>query len=447
MFKGFSFKYAISIIIGYVTLFFSPAIYLGLTSGNGWWPLFASIVVGFVQVMAASAILGLLSNDMMSLKEQHSPLAGGLLCGLSICGLLFWLVFPSLLGYTSLFENTFIYYGFYRSSESPRIISIAFFLIACLVYIMFILGSVEVAGLKIDKGIKSIRNSSPFLKGVVFSISFFFLVGVVSYLIPVSARISYNTQIKHLNEKIDSINNSRNRIKEIRSKEERVLSFSDFKLGSSIDSCIHIINSSYEYSLLPDDKAQNEFKSYGVLIGNNDYSTVYDSLLFVSSEWDNKPTIIALYCRKNRLLAIQFKTAHELDSIVFLYSQKYGESENLLPREVELFDPYIHFFYDRIDRPIYVEPTEHLGETNIWTFKNAIISIRRQKYGDCYVTYFDRSCERLLKALQDKLEQERRILEKRKNDSIRRLEEHEQRLRNSENRMRERKHKESIEKI
>ena len=131
MFKGVSFKYAISIIIGYVTLFFSPAIYLGLTSGNGWWPLFASIVVGFVQVMAASAISGLLSNDMMSLKEQHSPLAGGLLCGLSICGLLFWLVFPSLLGYTSLFENTFIYYGFYRSSESPSIISIAFFLIAC----------------------------------------------------------------------------------------------------------------------------------------------------------------------------------------------------------------------------------------------------------------------------------------------------------------------------
>lgn len=447
MFKGFSFKYAISIIIGYVTLFFSPAIYLGLTSGNGWWPLFASIVVGFVQVMAASAISGLLSNDMMSLKEQHSPLAGGLLCGLSICGLLFWLVFPSLLGYTSLFENTFIYYGFYRSSESPSIISIAFFLIACLVYIMFISGSVEVAGLKIDKGIKSIRNSSPFLKGVVFSIFFFFLVGVVSYLIPVSARISYNTQIKHLNEKIDSINNSRNRIKEIRSKEERVLSFADFKLGSSLDSCINVINSSYEYSILPADKVQDKYKSYSITIGDVDYSTVFDSLLYVSYEWDNEPTVIGLFCRKNKLLAIQFKTAHEIDSIVSLYSQKYGETETILPREVELSDPCIHYLFDRHDSPIYSEPGEQFADTNIWTFKNAIISIRRQKYGDCYITYFDRSCERLLKALQDKLEQERRILEERRNDSIRRIEEYEQRVRNSEERMRVRKHKESIEKI
>ena len=423
MFKGFSFKYAISIIIGYVTLFFSPAIYLGLTSGNGWWPLFASIVVGFVQVMAASAISGLLSNDMMSLKEQHSPLAGGLLCGLSICGLLFWLVFPSLLGDTSLFENTFIYYGFYIS------------------------GSVEVAGLKIDKGIKSIRNSSPFLKGVVFSISFFFLVGVVSYLIPVSARISYNTQIKHLNEKIDSINNSRNRIKEIRSKEERVLSFTDFKLGSSLDSCINVINSSYEYSILPADKVHDKYKSYSITIGDVDYSTVFDSLLYVSYEWDNEPTVIGLFCRKNKLLAIQFKTAHEIDSIVSLYSQKYGETETFLPRVVELSDPCIHYFFDRHDSPIYSEPREEFADTNIWTFKNAIISIRRQKYGDCYITYFDRSCERLLKALQDKLEQERRILEERRNDSIRRIEEYEQRVRNSEERMRVRKHKESIEKI
>ena len=447
MFKGFSFKYAISILIGYVTLFFSPAIYLGLTSGNGWWPLFASIVVGFVQVMAASAISGLLSNDMMSLKENPSPLAGGILCGLSICGLLFWLVFPSLLGYTSLFENTFIYYGFYRSTESPSIISIAFFLFACLVYIVFISGSVEVAGLKIDKGIKSIRKSPPFLKGVVFSISFFFLVGVVSYLIPVGARISYNTQIKHLNEKIDSINNSRNRIKEIRSKENRVLSFADFKLGSSIDSCINVINSSYEYTVLPTNQVQDKYKSNGIIIGDVDYSTVFDSLLYVSYEWDNEPTVIGLYCRKNRLFAIQFNTTHDPDSIVSLYSQKYGETETLLPREVELSDSYSYYLYDRYDKAIYVETGEHLADTNIWTFKNAIISIRKHDYRDCYITYFDRTCESILKDLQNKIEQERRMLEKRKNDSIRRIEEYEQRLRNSEERMRERKHKESIEKI
>lgn len=66
MFKGFSFKYAISIIIGYVTLFFSPAIYLGLTSGNGWWPLFASIVVGFVQIIATSIISGLIPVSISS---------------------------------------------------------------------------------------------------------------------------------------------------------------------------------------------------------------------------------------------------------------------------------------------------------------------------------------------------------------------------------------------
>jgi len=41
-----------------------------------------------------------------------------------------------------------------------------------------------------------------------------------------------------------------------------------------IDSCIHIINSSYDYSLLPNGKAQDEYKSYGITIGDVDYSTV-----------------------------------------------------------------------------------------------------------------------------------------------------------------------------
>ena len=447
MFKGFSFKYAISIIIGYVVLFFSPAIYLGLTSGNGWWPLFASIVVGFAQIIAISIISGLISDNMMTIKEKPSPIAGGLFCGLSICGLLFWLIFPSLVGYTHLLENTFCYYGFYRQSESPSIISIAFFLIAAALYILLISASIEVAGHNVDKGWKSIRNCPSFIKGVVFTVSFFIIVGLISYLLPVHARISYSNYVKQQNERIDSINNSRKTIKEIRSKEERVLSFADFKLGSSIDSCIKVINSSYEYSLLPVDKVPNEYKSYDITIGNVDYSAVFDSLLYVSSEWDNEPTVICLSGRKNRLLAIQFKTAHESDSIVSLYSQKYGETETLLPREVELSDSYSYYLYDRYDRNIYVEPGEHLTDTNIWTFKNAIISIRKQDYEDCRIIYFDRACETILKSIQDKIEQERRMLEKRKNDSIRRIEEYEQRLRNSEERIRELKHKESIEKI
>lgn len=447
MFKGFSFKYAISIIIGYVALFFSPAIYLGLTCGNGWWPLFASIVVGFAQIIAISIISGLILDDMTTIKEKPSPLAGGLFCGLSICGLLFWLIFPSLVGYTHLFENTFCYYGFYRQSESPSIISIAFFLIAVSLYTLLIAASIEIAGLKGNNKWLSIRNNPSFIKGMVFSITFFVIVGIVSFLFPVHARISYSRFVKQQNERIDSINDSRNRIKEIRSKEERVLSFADLKLGSSIDSCINVINSSYEYVVLPTDQVQDKYKSNGVIIGDVDYSIVFDSLLYVSYEWDNEPTVIGLYCRKNRLFAIQFNTTHEPDSIVSLYSQKYGETETLLPREVELSDSYSYYLYDRYNKDIYVETGEHLADTNIWTFKNAIISISKHDYKDCYITYFDRTCENILKDIQDKIEQERRMLEKRKNDSIRRIEEYEQRLRNSEERMRERKHKESIEKI
>ena len=307
--------------------------------------------------------------------------------------------------------------------------------------------SIEIAGHSVDKGWESILNCPSFIKGMVFTISFFVIVGFISYLLPVHARISYSNFVKQQNERIDSINNSRKKIKEIRSKEDRVLSFADFNLGSSIDSCIHVINSSYEYSFLPIDKVQDEYKSYDITIGNIDYSAVFDSLLFVSSEWDNEPTVICLCCRKDTLLAIQFKTAHESDSIVSLYSQKYGETETLLPRKVELSNPYSHYFYDRLERPIIVGPEEDFAETNIWSFKNAIIFIRRQEYNDCRVTYFDRTCESILKALQDKKEQERRILEKRRNDSIHRMEEYEQNLRNSEERMRERKHRESIDKI
>ena len=145
-------------------------------------------------------------------------------------------------------------------------------------------------------------------------------------------------------------------------------------MGSSIDSCINVINSSYEYVVLPTDQVQDKYKSNGVIIGDVDYSIVFDSLLYVSYEWDNEPTVIGLYCRKNRLFAIQFNTTHEPDSIVSLYSQKYGETETLLPREVELSDSYSYYLYDRYNKDIYVETGEHLADTNIWTFKNAIIS-------------------------------------------------------------------------
>lgn len=446
MFQGFSFKYLISIIIGFVILFFSPALYLGLTCGGGWWPLFASIVVGVVQVMAASAIAGLLSNDMMTLKEQHSPLAGGLLCGLSICGFLFWLLFPSIVGYTHLFENTFYYYGFHRDSESPSIISIAFFLIACMVYIMFISGSLEVAGLKIDKGVKSISNSPSFVKGVAFSLSFFFFVGVIFYLIPVGTRLSYNAQIKQLNERIDSINNNRLRIKDTRLKEYRVLSFADFKLGSSLDSCSLVINSSYEYALLQKDKVPYKYELDDIKIMGIDYSSIYDSLQYVSYEWDNEHIYIGLYFRKNRLLAIQFKTNHASDSIVSLYTHKYGESESLMPRKEELDNSYAYYVYDRVYMQN-MEVEEYVAAENIWTYINALIYIRQLNYEYCSVIYFDRQCEGILTDIETRKEMERRNFEKRRNDSIQRQQEYEQRLRDSEERIRERKHKESIEKI
>lgn len=447
MFKGFSFKYAISIIIGYIAIFFSPVIYLGLTCGSGWWPLFSSIVVAFVQVVAIFIILGLLSDDMISIKEQHSPLAGGLLCGLSICGLLFWLIFPSLVGYTHLFENTFYYYGFYRQSESPSIISIVFFLIAVCVYLMLITGSLEVAGLKVDKDWSTIRSCPSFMKGLLFSISFFVLIGFISYMLPVHVRISYSRLVKQQNEKIDSINKRRMEIKETRSKEVRALSFADFRLGSSIDSCIQVINSSYEYSLLSNDKVKDMQKAYSIAIEDVDYSTVFDSLLYVSYEWDNEPTIIGLYCRQNRLLAIQFQTTHELDSLVSMFTQKYGETEILLPRKDELSDSYSYFLYERYDALSFVEPIDNVANKNMWTFKNSLIYIYNQDYQNCFVIYFDRSCEDILKALQDKIEQERQIQEERRSDSIRRVIEYEQRLRDSEERMKERKHREFLEKI
>lgn len=236
-------------------------------------------------------------------------------------------------------------------------------------------------------------------------------------------------------------------IKETRSKEVRALSFADFRLGSSIDSCIQVINSSYEYSLLSNDKVKDMQKAYSIAIEDVDYSTVFDSLLYVSYEWDNEPTIIGLYCRQNRLLAIQFQTTHELDSLVSMFTQKYGETEILLPRKDELSDSYSYFLYERYDAPSFVEPIDNVANKNMWTFKNSLIYIYNQDYQNCFVIYFDRSCEDILKALQDKIEQERQIQEERRSDSIRRVIEYEQRLRDSEERMKERKHRESLEKI
>lgn len=439
-----SIEYFFLLLLCFVVLFFSPALYLVCTH-NKWWPFFTIILIAFIHFVT---IIGTsIKIDDARWSSSPRPIVGGIFLGILICTCLFWILCPFFLG-SDFLEFQISYYGFRSSYESPSIISFLMCLFCAFCSCVFIPGVIEFSGIKFSAQnsiINELRVNKSFRNGILFTCLFFLLTGFIGVTIPILSQMHKNHLIDEFNIKIDTINSEKERIKAERSKSSQALSFMDFKLGTSIDSCMNNILRNDNYHATSKKDSYN--RSAGLAIKDTDYSTIIDSTIYISSIWDNNTVVIGLHSIKKSLVGISFSTALDIDSLANMFTRKYGEPEFKLEHIEKGGYTYYRYYFEDFDDYLkhYLKPSQYY-----WTFSNGLIQISDQVSMTSYergVIYFDRRCEKLMK---DKETEEKRIKQAREKhvaDSIRHVEEL-KRKELEENRIRQEKnHKESLEKI
>ncbi len=453
---GLTTEYFFLLLFGYIVLFFSPAIYLGLTCKAGWWPFCAIIPIAFLHFIS---ILMVGSGISYVYRIRPIPFVGGLYVGLAICASLFWIFCPIVFGFNYIdLYNILYYYGFRVKGESPTIMTISFCFICAFCCYIFVPSAIEFSGIKIPSNSKFFNNckiilgDKSFRNGFMFTCIFFIMVGIIGSVIPFFGVMRLNYKIERYNEKVEIINAKNNQIKKKRTNSYQALAFGIFKLGSSIDSCVSVAESEPEYKILKETEIPYSIKDCKIDIDGDDYSSIIDTTLFVSTIWDNNSTDVCLSFHEKSLVGITFVTDLDGDSLLSIYSKKYGKPEYELKKENKT-----DYYCDNID-----EYLEDLLTPRVyfWTYANGIIKmyvsrdfresglsrISRDHDGNI-VTYFDRRCEKVLKKFNAEKKRKEYVLEKRIQDSLRELEFEKQKQHNEERLRQEKNHRESMEKI
>lgn len=454
---GITTKYVFLLLFGFIVLFFSPAIYLGLTHNADWWPFFAIIPIAFLHFLSILMVGCEISEDH---KNRPMPLVGGLYIGLTICTILFWIF--CLIVLVGVFNNNsnniLSYYGFRWRAEEPTVISFFLSLFCAFCCSVFIPGAIEFSGIKIPANsnfsdrCKILFENKSFRKGFLFTCFFFLMVGVIGLIMPSFGVMWQNYKIERFNEKVESINAKNNQISKKRSVTYQNLSFGVFKLGSSLDSCVTIAKSTSDYRVLKETETPHYVRDFKISIADVDYSSIIDTTLYVSTIWDNVLTNVSLSFFEKKLVGISFVTDIDGDSLISMYSKKYGEPEYKLVKKDKT-----SYYYDNIDE--YLE-NQLIPREYYWTFLNGIIKIyvsrdsRKQSmagisldYDGNIVTYFDRRCENVFQKLNAEKKRKEVIQERRIQDSLKHLEMEKQKQLENERMRKEKNHQESIEKI
>ena len=451
---GISMKYFLLLLWGHTALFFSPALYLVLVSKEHWWPFPAMIIIAILHFVSIFMIGIQIVMDEKEWVKISLPIHGGMYAGLLVCSSLFWIFAPPVLGMDAM-EPIIGYYGF-EHSESPSLFS---FLLGvfCALICCFLLGSsfmISVIKPKepFDENIKLLWKTPPYRNGFILTCLIFAVIGFILCTIPDINRRSFNHKIDKLNEKIDSLNHARSVIKEKRLHEIKNLSFADFRLGSSLNSCLSIVNQSYEYTISSKNKETRE-SPFQLIVNDIDYSSIIDTTLYIATEWDNQPITINLHYNNKVLMAISFYTTTKIDSLLSYYSSKYGEPEYTLPH-IE----YVSYHYRRIEQYIYLKQLEDdirsyktfdkynwtYGEYN-WSYSNSLIDIKGNNISQ--IIYLNKKSEKLLNIQKEEIRRVNLIKKKAHEDAIRRKNEIKKQIQDSELRIKKKNHLESIKKI
>ena len=420
------------LLLGYIGLFTSPFVMMLYESGM-WYLFFTLCALIFLHSIT------IVPCGFFIEKLRPKPLYGGLFCGIIICA-----IFCLFVGITEYDRELLEFWGMRQSPDVPNFLTMIVLAICVFAYLMYASLGAHIAGIDVSpffddffdglvqglnysgggRWLKPIGQSLlniKFMMGIILSVLLF---GGFYYSL-------HQTPIWYGH----YVNNKSMEIKESRSTTDISLSFADFRIRTDIDTCIKIIDSSPNYSLVSIRRKEISTSGYNsgpsLRVNERYYSDFVDSSLIVVTNWDNHEAKLELFSYKKKLIAIELNVEHHIDSLVSLYSMKYGEPEEYYNNEYNKFE----------------FSTNH--RCYLWTFKNGIIQISgiKNRLSSKEIIYFDRSLEPLL----EKKEKEERIKkdaeEKRISDSIARINKAKEESEKQERIRQEQEHNKSIKQI
>lgn len=400
----------LSLIWALVGLLVSPFIYLGLLT-SGWWPglaLSAALVILLISVMPA-----ITQNQKAQANER---IIGGI-TAVDLCTVVFLTAAPFFTYWTRHdFDYCHIYYGF-NVNENPTILT---FIWGLAFSIMFssVINTTNMSPFSSKVIYK--RNPIKFWLGFGSTLAVILAVTAIAFYLPYNAK--QQEELRYAGDKYN-LEKEEQRIaylKETRSKEDKVLSFMDFKLGGNFKEAVKLMQNmkSQYYDL--------ENQSQSLYLNEIDFTPIVDDAISVKTNWDNKMVYLYLFSNSNRIIAIQMNTDHNIDSLTSIYSSKYGEAE---------YTPELDYSkYKFIKHRTNVNDLDSvLGKAVIysWTYNNAIVQVsgRKKLEGidvfyegyDKSVLYFDNECFALLDKYRAKMQAERREQERIENAEAQRI--------------------------
>lgn len=382
---------------------------------SGWWPFFALIFLGIFQ-FAINLVIGLMiyGNDFNSSDSTAPEIEAGfsVVC---FCASIFYISLPFILNNKPYVDS---------------VSSLSFFLVIILCGANGFMGYLGMSS-SLDSYVHQTDIKRVIKAASLTLLAILLLFGLLHsklYIDRYYRTLKSNSDLKRYENEMKLAES----IRKTRERNSIDLSFMDFSLGDSLRLCSQIINHNHGYSSY---KSHERLKLNGL-----DYSEFIDTVLFAETDWDNEKTWLHLYFHDKELIAIEVLNNHSLDSLLSLYSKKYGNPERI---------PHRMYIYEK-DNDIETYEKENL-ENYMWTFSNGIIQLIHDpdvfSFTYSRILYFDRRLENLLTEKNEKIRL--RQLETARQDSLKkvRLEEENRRLRIKEIEKQRENHVKSIKQI
>lgn len=440
-------KYIALLIWAFLGLLVSPVVYALLICRGEWWPLPSSILVALIHLLTIIPVIAYFTDNNTKIQSNY-PYVGGALCAILGFAIVFWVAFPLLWGFEDIQEL----WGLKNSEGFPGELTIVFNIICAMVLGVGLLDYINTISYRWNRhnysywkafidllAIRSFRN------GFLTTCAVIFFAGLFACAFPFTNNLQRQKDINDLNTYILNVNHQKDSLRNVRSKQDRILAFADFCMGMDFSECLKIISSKKDYIF-----EQNMKKSpdKNLCVNGVEYESIVDNNLELSTEWDNDSINIELFFSHQKLIALSF-TPYKIngDSIISIYTQKYGEPEYHLQEFGEADELRLKYYgFESIKEDV-LTPSEYY-----WTFKNYLLKMEiaydMSSYYNCVkITYFARIAETYL---NNKIKEEKRlqkIEEKRKNDSLKQVREKEERLKMLQKEREELNHKKSIKQI
>lgn len=381
----------IALIWAFIGLCATPFLYLKLLTTGTWpfWAIVAVVILGIFTIVPASIVI---IGDEKNADKVNPYLAGAHFL-ITICFCIFLTLAPFAIDWTyEAFESHYSFWfgSAYHSDfssvaselkegfESPSILTLILGAFCSLV-------ALTPFGIYMNsKGVSSSTENRS-IHGMTWAGLALFVVTLFFLILP---PVVTDRRTKIANEEYAKEMNFVEELRKSRALTTKEMSFKDFYLGQDFKQCCAIAQDTSNYTI-----EEDSYPQYSKLkIDSIDYSSVVDTVLYLATDWDNQRTSVKLFFNNNKLIGMRIELEYNLDSLVAMYSRKYGKAEHI-PKKKD--QPHTVNYLD-----------ENAKENFSWTFNNAIIQIKEDIFS-CNVIYLNRVTETMLKDLQAKEEAER----------------------------------------